>query len=278
MGVAAAGCARWPAPGHISPSPASTLTVGPGKRYSTIQAAVDAAKPGDTVTIFPGTYGRVSAFGKKIHLVGTDRDRCIILDSSADYYTPPVEIGAGSVRNLTIIEDHFKPTAATKADSFAWERAYSIHVEDYTTCYDKHDQTLIDNCVVRNTKRAALGMGLYRSHTIIVSNCDIWSGKPDRTPDKSGDFNRGAVYFHNQKTNHPTDDQHLKLLNNKIHCDDKISLWIGDTFAASGFPATMDVLAQGNTCTPVATGGVGFNRHVTLAPGSHGNTAPALNA
>ncbi|MEU0885453.1 right-handed parallel beta-helix repeat-containing protein [Lentzea sp. NPDC005914] len=34
-----------------------TLTVGPGAQYATPQAAADAARPGDTVEIAPGTYG-----------------------------------------------------------------------------------------------------------------------------------------------------------------------------------------------------------------------------
>lgn len=40
------------------PPPASgrTLTVGPGAQYSTVQAAADAAQPGDNVSIAPGTY------------------------------------------------------------------------------------------------------------------------------------------------------------------------------------------------------------------------------
>ncbi|WP_244506399.1 pectinesterase family protein [Pararhizobium polonicum] len=56
--------------GDLSPAPNSQmphartrdtaiLTVGPGKTYDTVQAAADAAKPGDTILIQPGTYREV---------------------------------------------------------------------------------------------------------------------------------------------------------------------------------------------------------------------------
>ncbi|RZS44178.1 parallel beta helix pectate lyase-like protein [Herbihabitans rhizosphaerae] len=42
--------------GSAEPVPGRTLTVGPNGEYQTIQAAADAAEPGDTVSIEPGTY------------------------------------------------------------------------------------------------------------------------------------------------------------------------------------------------------------------------------
>lgn len=35
---------------------AASLTVGPGEMYTTIQEAVDAADPGDTIIVMPGEY------------------------------------------------------------------------------------------------------------------------------------------------------------------------------------------------------------------------------
>jgi hypothetical protein len=37
-------------------SPSTTLTVGPGQEYGTIQSAVNAAQPGDTIDVYSGTY------------------------------------------------------------------------------------------------------------------------------------------------------------------------------------------------------------------------------
>ncbi len=42
-------------------STAATLTVGTGKTYATIQAAVDAASSGDTIDVYSGTYRKMSA-------------------------------------------------------------------------------------------------------------------------------------------------------------------------------------------------------------------------
>ena len=47
-----------------------TLTVGPGQPFPTIQAAINAAAPGDTVLVLAGLYPEALDVGKGIHLVG----------------------------------------------------------------------------------------------------------------------------------------------------------------------------------------------------------------
>jgi len=48
--------AAAPAAPTAGPSPSGALVVGPGEPYATVQAALDAARPGDTVRVRPGVY------------------------------------------------------------------------------------------------------------------------------------------------------------------------------------------------------------------------------
>ena len=71
--------------------------------YPTIQAAVDAASDGDTVLVLPGVYREsVDLVGKRLSLVGTDRDTCVIEYPSADYDYSPLKVSGGEVKNLTV--------------------------------------------------------------------------------------------------------------------------------------------------------------------------------
>ena len=49
-----------------------------GKPYTSIQAAVDDAQPGDTVLVYAGTYYEDVVINKTINLTGEDRDTTII--------------------------------------------------------------------------------------------------------------------------------------------------------------------------------------------------------
>jgi hypothetical protein len=73
-----------------APTFAATLQVGPGKPYATIQSAVEAASPGDTVKVYPGTYDEQVFINKDLNLQGYG-DRTVIKPSSngilAQHYT-----------------------------------------------------------------------------------------------------------------------------------------------------------------------------------------------
>jgi len=50
----------------------SMITVGPGMRFSSIQAAIDAAGPGSVVAVYSGTYRENVAVDKPLTLLGVD--------------------------------------------------------------------------------------------------------------------------------------------------------------------------------------------------------------
>jgi parallel beta-helix repeat protein len=66
------------------PASAANLTVGTGGQFKTIQEAVDAAKPGDTVLVAPGTYTENVVVSKPLTITGNATVNAA--DSSKDVF------------------------------------------------------------------------------------------------------------------------------------------------------------------------------------------------
>ena len=66
------------------PASAATLTVGAGGQYNTIQQAVGAANPGDTVLVAPGTYAENVVVNKPLTITGNATVQAA--DSSKDVF------------------------------------------------------------------------------------------------------------------------------------------------------------------------------------------------
>jgi parallel beta-helix repeat protein len=72
----------------------STLTVGSGQQYATINAALTAAKPGDTIDVFPGTYTEQLTIAKaNIKLAGVNGTPTIKSPASLT----PVSVGGFNI-------------------------------------------------------------------------------------------------------------------------------------------------------------------------------------
>ena len=251
--------------------PKSLLLVGKKMEYETIQDAVDAAKDGDTIWVHPGIYReQVNAVGKEVHITGVDKSTCILIDSSANYYTPPLWMNIGSIENMTVIEDAAAPDPNTPDGYLNW--AYCIHADSSETAIGK--QLQISNCILRNANRACIGIGTFADYKVIVENCDIYSGRhTDDAPE------RGAVYFHNCIDS--ADDQYISLRNNVIRCDGDNALYIKATFPAQG---SFQMEFINNMCWSAGNGVNNASVHMEtdstmkLSQTSYGNNIILLNA
>lgn len=128
-----------------------------------MSSAVNRITGGGTVLVFPGTYtDNVSATTKKINLIGVDKTKCILQSYSMDYFKPPIEAAAGTIKNLTI-------RAVNKKSKEAELKAYAIHIDyDYTTTRG----ITIQNCNISSDFNSALGIGL-RTGNITISDCEL---------------------------------------------------------------------------------------------------------
>jgi parallel beta-helix repeat protein len=137
--LALAGCGGDGEPPRPAAAPKARVLHVP-ERYPTIQAAVDASRPGDLVLIEPGTYHEavtVSDEHPRIVIRGTDRN-AVILDGRFELPDGiKVETGGVAVENLTV--RHYLVNGVVWATNAAYE-AESRYLQgwrgSYLTAYD----------------------------------------------------------------------------------------------------------------------------------------------
>jgi hypothetical protein len=158
-------------------SVAQTLTV-PGQ-YATIQSAIDAAKPGDTVSVKAGVYNERLKFKEGIELKGESRETTIVRYAAAptalagqSSYDAPLEVRnckSGQVEQLT-----FEQTAADSRQATPGSNICKID-----GIIVVNSSITIKNC--RATSAAACGIdvsGSGSAPTLIENQCrlSVFSG------------------------------------------------------------------------------------------------------
>ena len=274
--------------------------------YDNIADAVTAANDGDTVLVYPGTYTEpIEAWGKTIDIVGVDKNTCVITNDTGNYSTPAVEIDSGRIANFTIISTGANPTTDA-SDTSNYMRDYSIHVDN---AHAEGRTLIIEDCIIKNNHRTALGMGCYQDNTVIVRNCDIWADVPPSDIANPLWNKRGVLYFHNRQPSayfSNVTGQKMRFINNTMYCEDIIAVYIGDTcqgvdMDGNGWVNEMEVEFINNMiCAKYANGtyktssngiaeptsftndsiisGTGFTEHLKLSSISYGNNVAYLNA
>ena len=247
--------------------------------YTSIQDAIDDAEEDATIFIAAGVYKEnVKAWGKKVHIIGLSREACVIKDSSGNYATPPLEIGAGSIQNLSIIEE------ANGAGTAAMG-AYAIHVESNQLF---NETLLIRNCYVYSDSSSAIGMGLRGGCSVRIEDCEIiCAGSRVSTgaaplyfhdADAQAYWGAANLYLHGNVLRNTASTLFSMLTINSIHKENTTYMhMMYNIFVRSKTPALPKKFNTWNTSGNADADGWNGLSHMYLEDDSFGNNLAELN-
>ncbi len=138
------------------PAAGATLEVGAGKTYTTIQAAIDAASMGDTITVDAGTYVESLTVDEEVSIIGAGPTTIIDPVSDAD--------GITITANNVVIRD-LKVSTENTVDP----------VSNIAISIKGTDGVEINTVTVLTTGDSAMGiwMGVTASSNLKILDCDI---------------------------------------------------------------------------------------------------------
>jgi Periplasmic copper-binding protein (NosD)/PKD domain len=121
---------------------------GPGN-YTTIQSAINAARSGDTVFVYSGTYSGNIVINKTINLIGEDKHTTIIEGDSYDYNGVYVISNNINITNIQITTTH-----------------------EYSIVFQSVKYSSIVNCIIHSSLWN--GTLFFNCTNCIISHCDIY--------------------------------------------------------------------------------------------------------
>ena len=250
----------------------SVLTVGFLRDYPTLQRAVDAAEDGDVIVVFPGKYkASVHATSKTLHILGQSREKCILTNPNADYACPPIEMGSGTLANLTV-----HATDAAIAEG-AVAKAYAMHT-DFDISKNASLEVLDVNFI--NDSYQTVGIGLRANFTLRFRNClfqcngdnNAFYCHDDPTADNS--VNQNLVVEHCQFVNSGQKStillQSQEAPGSQIRC-----VWKNNTVENNGSGKCFDVFFWNEKVSQIP--GWQTMTYWENSPDSQGNNLPQLN-
>lgn len=152
---------------EVMDTAAQILNVGADKKFTTIQAAVDFAKDGDTILISSGTYHEaVDAKTKLLHFKGVDKNTVTLEYENGAYSLPPLEISKGSVENMTIHAISQAQVSGEPGKAYCFHADYDIQI-GHTLSFT--------NVKFINDDKQVIGVGLRNNFTLEFNSCDFFT-------------------------------------------------------------------------------------------------------
>ena len=157
--------------------------------YTDISSACAYASDDDIILVYEGVYQEtVQMSSKKVHIIGTSRDNCVLEYSALDYYNPPLEMCKGSVKNMTI--------KGLNSGSAGLYKAYCVHIDSI----EEEGETLtFENVSFINEIYPCVGIGLRHDFTLTFNNCRFVSYDSEAFYVHDWETSQAGVDFSGQK-------------------------------------------------------------------------------
>ena len=235
--------------------------------YTSIANAVDEADKGTTIQVMPGVYDNtVKGFGKDISIIGVDKKRCVLKNTTGDYNTPPLEMTHGYLANMTIYAE--KLDGSTDPSMLA----YAMHID---RSYSRNKTLLIENCDFYSDWNACAGIGTWSNFTLTFRNCNFYMNNPNQT--------NGAVFCHNSSVDGEL-NQHIIFDNCRMYSKSNVGMYIGDAGPSVNSPLNMTFIntliysdTKGKDCIKRTSGSEWAGNNIRVTADSYGNNNTILN-
>ena len=180
--------------------------------YTTVIDAITNEPENTVIMVKPGVYNQdmTSCLKKRIILIGTDRNQCIIRDTDGRYGHHPLYISCGYFENLTIVapyvsgESHEIGASGESSDN----GSYAVHI-DTDNDYAVGKQCEFHHCNISSDFFPAVGLGLRKNATFIFDDCKLENNQIATRGNYTSDGTLGALFFHD--TNGEGGNQYIEV-------------------------------------------------------------------
>lgn len=169
--------------------------------YTSLMDAVTNAIDGQIILVKKGTYDNevVNAIGKKLTIIGEEKETTIIQNSYDDYERQPLTICKGEVKNLTIKQ--------IGSESLTNIKSYAVHIDNDEIT---NNTLKFENCYFYSLTHASVGVGLRPNCELTFKDC-MFRSDHNLTPQNE---HRGALFIHSSNTESLVGDNQNLILDN----------------------------------------------------------------
>lgn len=171
-----------------------TVDINGSGKYTSVIDAVNNEPENTVIYIKPGVYeGTIEAFTKRVILIGTDRNQCVLKCTDGRYQYPVINCSCGYLENLTL-KSVYVNGVSNEIDSNS-SGAYALHCENQ---YGAGKTLELHHCTLSSDFFPAIGCGLRKDFTFILDDCILSNnqivGRGAYSNLTEGSL--GALYFH----------------------------------------------------------------------------------
>lgn len=178
--------------------------------YTNLIDAITNEPENTTIYLLPGVYDQdmTACIKKRIIVIGTDRNQCIIRDTDGRYGHHPLYVSCGYFENLTIEAPYVSGESQIIGPSDLG--AYAVHI-DNDDDYGVDKQIEFHHCIISSDFFPAIGAGLRKNLTLLIDDCILSNNQIAGRGDYSDEGTLGALYVHD--SNGTQGKQYLKVHN-----------------------------------------------------------------